>query len=103
MKCVAGRADPAGRNAQATPRRLRGVRVPGGRHFELVVIGALDRPVESLPAVAQLADCLGSAGEDRVMSRVGDVQPLAMVRVPPKRPMSGGGPAPTLYASTARR
>jgi len=55
-------------NAQAASRRLRGVRVPGGRHFELVVAGSLDRPAESLPAVAQLADGLGSAGEDRVMS-----------------------------------
>src|SRR6266581_1929155 len=48
-------------NAQAASRRLRGVRVPGGRHFELVVVGPLDRPAESLPAVAQRADGLGSA------------------------------------------
>jgi hypothetical protein len=55
-------------NAQAASRRLRGVRVPGGRHFELVVAGSLDRPAESLPAITQRGDGLGSAGEDRVMS-----------------------------------
>src|SRR5262249_37561737 len=58
-------------NAQAASRRLRGVRVPGGRHFELVVVGSLDRLPQSLPAVAQLADSLGGAGEDRVMGQVG--------------------------------
>ena len=31
-------------NAQAASRRLRGIRVPSSRHFELVVIGPLDRP-----------------------------------------------------------
>ncbi|MGW5360975.1 hypothetical protein [Actinopolymorpha pittospori] len=44
-----------------------GVRVPGGRHLELVVIGPLDRLTEALPAVTQRGDGLGSAGEDRVM------------------------------------
>ena len=47
-------------NAQAVSWRLRGIRVPSGRHFELVVIGPLDRLAESLPAVAQRGDCLGS-------------------------------------------
>ena len=54
-------------NAHAASWPLRGIRVPGGRHFELVVIGPLDRLAESLPAVAQRGDGLGSAGEDRVM------------------------------------
>jgi hypothetical protein len=54
-------------NAQAASWRLRGIRVPSGRHFELVVIGPLDRLAESLPAVTQRGDGLGSAGEDRVM------------------------------------
>jgi predicted ATPase/transcriptional regulator with XRE-family HTH domain len=57
-------------SAQAACRRLRGVRVPGGRHFELVVAGSLDRPAEALPAVAQRGDGLGGAGEDRVMGQV---------------------------------
>ena len=54
---VRGRASGTRRaaDAQAASRRLRGVRVPGGRHFELVVVGPLDRPAESLPAVAQRA------------------------------------------------
>src|ERR1700689_4155541 len=52
---VRGRVRGARRadDAQAASRRLRGIRVPGGRDFELVVIGPLDRPAESLPAVAQ--------------------------------------------------
>ena len=54
-------------NAQAASWRLRGVCVPGGRRFELAVIGPLDRLAEPLPAVAQRGDGLGSAGEDRVM------------------------------------
>ena len=54
-------------NAQAASWRLRSVRIPSGCHFELVVIGPLDRLAESLPAVTQRAGGLGSAGEDRVM------------------------------------
>src|SRR6516225_2597681 len=54
-------------NAQAASWRLRSIRVPSGRHFELVVIGPLDRLAEALPAVTQRGDGLGSAGEDRVM------------------------------------
>src|SRR6516162_3508088 len=54
-------------NAQAASWRLRGIRVPGGRHFELVVVGPLDPLAESLPAVAQRGDGLGGAGEYRVM------------------------------------
>src|ERR1700722_18600941 len=61
---VRGRARGTRRadNAQAAPRRLCGVRVPGGRHLELVVVGLLDRVAESLPAAAQGADGLGGAG-----------------------------------------
>src|ERR1700722_11556149 len=55
-------------NAQAACRRLCGVRVPGGRHLEVGVVGLLDRVAEALPAAAQRADGLGGAGEDRVMS-----------------------------------
>jgi hypothetical protein len=54
-------------NAQAASWRLRGICVPGGRHFELIVIGPLDRLAESLPAVTQRGDGLGGTGEDRVM------------------------------------
>jgi hypothetical protein len=57
-------------NAQAASWRLRSIRVPSGRHFELVIIGPLDRFAESLPAVTQPGDGLGSAGEDRVMGEV---------------------------------
>lgn len=59
----AGRAG----NAQAASWRLRCICVPRGRHFELVVIGPLDRLAESLPAATQRGDSLGSAGEYRVM------------------------------------
>jgi hypothetical protein len=54
-------------NAHAASRRLRSIRVPSGRHFELVVISPLDRLAKSLPAVTQRGDGLGSTGEDRVM------------------------------------
>jgi hypothetical protein len=54
-------------NAHAASWRLRSIGVPGGRHFELVVIGPLDRLAKSLPAVTQRGDGLGSTGEDRVM------------------------------------
>jgi hypothetical protein len=66
MKCVARRAG----NAQAASWRFRRIRVPGGRYFELVVIGPLDRPAESVPAVTQRGDGIGSTGEDRVMGQV---------------------------------
>src|SRR5215472_17954220 len=56
-------------NAQAASWRLCGIRVPSGRHFELVV-GPLDRLAESLPAVTQRGDGLGGTGEDRVMGKV---------------------------------
>src|ERR1700677_4124474 len=88
---VRGRADGSRRaeNPQAASRRLRGVGVPGGRHFELVVAGPLDRPAESLPAVAQRADGLGGAGEDRVMSEVGG------------RPAAGHGARPAQEVDVA--
>src|ERR1700761_278722 len=57
-------------NAQATSWRLGGIGVSSGRHFELVVIGPLDRLAESLPAVTQHGDGFGGAGEDRVMGWV---------------------------------
>jgi hypothetical protein len=54
-------------NAHAAFWRLRSIRVPSSRHFELVVIGPLDRLAESAPAVTQRGDGLGSTDEDRVM------------------------------------
>jgi hypothetical protein len=68
MKCVPGCAGPGGPGTHRPPLGgLRSIRVPSGRHFELVVIGPLDRLAESLPAVPQRGDGLGSIGEDRVM------------------------------------
>src|ERR1700742_4443358 len=57
-------------HAHATSRWLRRVRVRGGRHLELVVVGPLDRLAKSLPAVAQRGDGIGGPGEERVMGQV---------------------------------
>src|SRR5689334_934188 len=69
---VRGRARGTRRagNAHAASWRLRSIRVPSGRHFELVITGPLDHLAEPVPAVTQRGDGLGSAGEDRVMGQV---------------------------------
>jgi len=54
-------------NAQAVPWLLGSIRVASGGHFELVVIGSLDRVAKSLPTVSQRSDGIGSTGEDWVM------------------------------------
>src|ERR1700744_1400676 len=70
---VRGRVRGTGRAGRAHPAswRLRGIRVPSGLRFELLVIGPLDRPAEYLPALAQRRDGLGGTGENRVMGQVG--------------------------------
>ena len=40
-------------NTHAATRRLRGIRVPRGRRFELVVISPLESLAQFLPAVTQ--------------------------------------------------